>query len=84
MVIVANTTMLILTMVTYKNYIKYGSYQLMIVLASFITIGAIWNKIVTLKVLSYMAISISVLSLLISLSLCFKDVKEAVIRKLHM
>lgn len=82
-VIVANATMFILTMVTYKNYIKYGIYQLMIVLASFITIGVILNKIVTLKVLSYIAISISVLSLLISLSLCFKDVKEAVIRKLH-
>ena len=83
-VIIANTTMFILTIVTYKHYIKYGMYQLMIVLASFITIGVILNKIVTLKVLSYIAISISVLSLLISLSLCFKDVKEAVIRKLHM
>ena len=83
-VIVANATMFILTMITYKNYIKYGIYQLMIVLASFITIGVILNKIVSLKVLSYIAIAISALSLLISLSLCSKDVKEAVIRKLHM
>ena len=56
----------------------------MIVLASFIIIGVILNKTVSLKVLSYIAIAISALSLLISLSLCFKDVKEAVIRKLHM
>lgn len=82
--IVANATMCILTIVTYKNYIKYAIYQLMIVLISFISIWTIWDKIQTLKILSYIAISISILSLLISLSLCFKDVKEAVIRKLHM
>ena len=83
-VIAANTTMFILTIITYKNYIKYGMYQLLIVLASFITMGVIWNKIENLKVLSYIAMSISVFSFVISLSLCFKDVKESVIRKLHM
>lgn len=82
--IVANATMFILTMVAYRNYIKYAIYQLMIVLISLISIWVIWDKIISLKILSYIAIGVSTLSLLISLILCFKDVKEAVIRKLHM
>jgi len=82
--IIANATMFILTMVTYKNYIKYAIYQIMIVFISLISIWAIWDKIVSLKILSYIAMIISLLSLVVSLTLSFKDVKEAVIRKLHM
>lgn len=82
--ITANATMLILTIVTRKNYIKYAIYQLMIVLISLVSIWIIWDKIMTLRVLCDIAIGISVINLLISLILCFKDVKEAVVRKLHM
>lgn len=81
---VANATMLILTIVTRKNYIKYAIYQLLIVLISLISIWIIWKKILTLKILTNIAIGISVINLLISLILCFKDVKEVLIRKLHM
>ena len=81
---IANTTMLVLTIITCKNYIKYAIYQLMIVLISLISIWIIRDKIVVLKILSDIAIGISIINLLISLILCFKDVKEAVIRKLHM
>lgn len=83
-IIVANVIMFIVTIVTYKNYIKYAMCQLMIVFASLIAMVIILNQLVTFKILSYIAISISGLSLLFSLSLCFKDVKEALIRKLHM
>lgn len=82
--IVANTTMLILTIVTSDNYIKYAIYQLLIVLISLISMWLIWDKIITLKILSNIAIAISIINLLFSLILCFKDVKEAVIRKFHM
>lgn len=81
---IANATMLILTIVTRKNYIKYAIYQLMIVLLSLISMWLIWDKIITLRILCDIAIAISVVNLLISLILCFKDVKEAVIRKFHI
>lgn len=82
--IVANATMLILTIVTRKNYIKYAIYQLMIVLISLLSMWLIWDKIMSLRILSNIAIIVSVLNLFISLVLCFKDVKEALIRKFHM
>lgn len=82
--IVANLTMLILTIVTRKNYIKYAIYQLMIVLISLISMWLILEKIINLRILSNIAIILSVINLLISLILCFKDVKEALIRKFHM
>ena len=82
-IIMGNATMLILTIVTRKNYIKYAIYQLVIFLISLFS-WFIIDRIISLKILSNIAIMISILNLLISLILCFKDVKEALIRKLHM
>ena len=82
--IVANATMLIFTLITSRNYIKYAIYQVLIVLISLISAWLIWDKIIKLRILCNIAIIISVINLLISLILCFKDVKEALIRKLHM
>ena len=81
---IANATMLILTIITCKNYIKYAIYQLMIVLISLLSMWLIWDKIMSLRLLSCIAVSVSVLNLFISLVLCFKDVKEALVRKFHM
>ena len=63
---------------------QYAIYQLMIVLISLISIGLIIDKIMNLKILSNIAVIISILNLLISLILCFKDVKEALVRKFHL
>ena len=81
---VANITMLILTAISFEKYIKYAIYQLMIVLISLISLGLIWERVISLKILSNIAILISIINLLISLILCSKDVKEAIIRKIHM
>lgn len=82
--IVANVTMVILTIISYKKYIKYAIYQLMIVLMSLMPIALAAKKIIEMKVLMRTAVDISVVSLVISLVFCYKDIKEAVIRKLHM
>jgi len=82
--IVANITMLILTMISYKRYIKYAIYQLMIVLLSLMPIILVINNIIEMKFLIRTSIEISTFSLLISLILCYKDIKEAIIRKFHM
>lgn len=81
---IANATMLILTIITCKNYIKYAIYQLLIVLISLSSMWLIWDNIIKLRILCSIAICISIINLLISLILCFKDVKEALVRKLHM
>jgi len=83
-IIVANITMLILTIISYKHYISYAICQLMIVLISLLPIIFIWKNMLQIEVLSYIAIWISVLSLVISLMLAYKDVKEAIIRKIHL
>ncbi|MBO5477360.1 MAG: hypothetical protein J6A15_06385 [Clostridia bacterium] len=81
---VANITMLILTLVSYKKYIKYAIYQLIILILSFLPLVFVLEKIIELSILGKISIAISILNLIITVILCFKDVTEAVKRKLHM
>jgi len=81
---VANATMVILTIISHERYIKYATYQLIIVLISLMPIALAVKNIIEMKVLMRTAVDISVISLVISLVFCYKDMKEAVIRKLHM
>ncbi len=84
MIMIANITMLVLTIVSYKKYIKYAIYQLMIVLFSMLPVIFVTEHIVQDKTLSMIASGISVLNFVICLILCAKDVKEAIIRKFHI
>ena len=84
MIIIANITMLILTIVSYKKYIKYAIYQLLIILFSMVPIVLIAENVVHNKTLSVIACTICIINFILSLILCSKDVKEAVIRKFHM
>lgn len=83
-IIIANVTMVILTIISCEKYIKYAIYQLMIVLISLMPITLIVKNIIEMKFLIRIAIHISVFSLASSLILCYKDIKEAIIRKIHM
>lgn len=83
-IMIANVTMLILTIVSHKKFIKYAIYQLIIVLFSMIPIILMSENIIKNKVLSIVASSISILNLILTLSLCAKDVKSAIVRKFHI
>lgn len=83
-IMIANITMLVLTIVGYKKYIKYAIYQLVIVLFSMLPVLFIQEKIVNNITLSIISSSISILNFILCLILCAKDIKEAVIRKFHM
>lgn len=83
-IIVANMTMLILTIVSYKKYARYAIYQLIILLFSISPIIFISEKMVKNPVLGIISTGISGLNLLITVILSFKDVKEAIIRKFHI
>lgn len=84
MIIIANITMLVLTIVSYKKYIKYAIYQLIIVLFSMLPIVLMTENMVEEKTISMIASGISILNFLLCLMLCAKDMKEAIIRKFHM
>ena len=84
LVMVSNITMFVLTIVSHRKFIKYAIYQLMILLFSLLPIIFITENIVQNKVLSIVASGISLLNLVLTFMLCAKDVKEAVIRKIHM
>ena len=84
MIIVANITMLVLTIISYKKYIKYAIYQLIIVLFSMLPVVWITEHMVKNKTFSVIASSISIINLIICIALCSKEIKEAIIRKFHM
>ena len=83
-IIIANVTMLVLTIVSYKKYIKYAIYQLIIVLFSMIPVILLGENVLENRVLSIIASSISIINLILTLILSTKDVKEAIIRKFHI
>ena len=83
-IIIANVTMLVLTIVSYKKYIKYAIYQLIIVLFSMVPVILLGENVLENRVLSIIASSISIINLILTLILITKDVKEAIIRKFHI
>lgn len=83
-IIIANITMLILTIVDHKKYIKYAISQLIIVFLSMAPIILITENVIHNRALSIIASSISIGNFVFSLILCSKDVKEAIIRKFHV
>jgi len=82
--ITANLTTLILTIISYKKYVEYAIYQLAIVIISIISCVIGQTKIIQLGLFGKFAITISIVNLIITLGLCYKDVKEAIVMKLHM
>lgn len=84
MIMIANLTMLVLTIVSYKKYMKYAIYQLVIVLFSMLPLILLTEHIVQDKTLSIIATSISILNFMICLVLCAKEVKETIVRKFHV
>ena len=83
-IIIANITMLVLTVVSHKKFLKYAIYQLLIVLFSMLPVILITENVVENKVLSIIASGISAVNLILTLLLCARDVKDAIIRKFHM
>ena len=83
-VIIANIIMLIITIVSHKQFIKYAIYQLFIVFFSIVPYVLLTENITKSATLSIVASTISILNLIVSLVWCTKDVKEAVARKIHM
>lgn len=82
--IIANITMLILSIVSYKKFLRYAIYQLVIVIISLVPIVLIAKDLLTSNIMSIIASSISVLNFGISIILCAKDILDEVKRKFHI
>ena len=83
-IMIANVTMLVLTIVSHKKYVRYAIYQLIICIYSMIPIYFIQRELIDNDILSYIAIGISIVNFILTIILSAKDVKEAVVRKFHM
>ena len=84
LIIIANITMFVLTIINYKNYAKYAISQLMIVLLSLSIIYFIYNGYIEDNILINISIMISIFNFLFSLILCHRDFKEEIIRKFNI
>lgn len=83
-VIIINIIMLILSIASYNNFIRYAFFQLLIVVASLVPIFLVYENMVNDKTLSIVATVISGVNLLFSLIFHFKDIKTEIARKFHI
>ena len=66
LIIISNITMLVLTIVSHKKYIKYAIYQLVIVIFSMIPVVLMHENYINNKVLTIVATGISILNLILT------------------
>ena len=83
-IMIANMTMLVLTIVSHRKYVRYAIYQLVICVYSLIPIYFIQRDLIDHYVLSYIAIGISIVNFILTIVLSARDVKEAIVRKFHI
>lgn len=82
--IVANSTMLALSIIDSKKYIRYAIYQLVIVCISIVQFVIVMNLNIDFKVLNIVSVVISLLNFIISLILSYKEFYKIIICKFHI
>lgn len=84
LITIANVTMLVLTIVSHKKYIRYAIYQLLICIFSMIPLFFIYENIAQNKIMCFIASGLSIVNLLLTICLSARDIKEAIVRNFHM
>jgi len=82
--IIANATMLILSIISYNKYSRYAMYQLVIVFLSIIPCILEIKGIIEFRILNIIAIGVSILNFVISIILSYKSFYKMIICKFHM
>ena len=82
--IVANITMLVLTLVSHKKYIRYAVFQLVICFLSMLPLYFILQGLVRFRVLGFVSMGVSVVNFLVTVCLCARDIKDTLVRKFHL
>lgn len=85
-IMVANVTIFVLTLVSLRRYYKYAIYQLIISALSFIPliISVTFDGIITRPIFTIISSSIATFTFIMSLILCGKNIVEELDRRLHM
>lgn len=83
-VIVANSTLMILTIVSRKRYMKYAMYHVLTFLFSMIPLILMFIGIIQNKVLTIVSSSIAAFSLLLTIILCGRAMWIETKKRLHM
>ncbi len=83
-VIVANLTMLILTIISHKKYVKYVIYQAIIFIFTIALLFGILIGIIKINILYIIAFGIGIISMIMSFSLCGKQIIEELNKRLHI
>lgn len=83
-IIIANATMFVLTIVSSRRYMRYAIYQFLILIFSMIPILFIYENIIQFKILSYVAIGISGINFLLTMCLCAREIIDEVAKTFHM
>lgn len=83
-IMIANITMLVLSIVCHNKYTKYAMYQLFIVIFSMIPIILSTRDIIEFRVLNIIATGISIFNFTISIVLSYKAFYKMLICKFHM
>ena len=83
-VIVANSTLMILTIVSRKRYMKYAMYHVLTFLFSMIPLILMFMGIIQNKVLTIVSSSIATFSLLLTIILCGRAMWIETKKRLHM
>ena len=81
---VANITMFVLTIVSRKRYFKYSLYQIMLSILSIAVIIILIFKAKGAVISASIVSGITVVTLILSICLCGKDLKEKLYRVLHI
>ena len=85
-IIIANTTMLILTIVSVNRYYKYAIYQLIIFAISVVPliIFFAFDNIIIVPIFTIISSGIAFFTFVMSLILCGKNILEELDRRLHI
>ena len=85
-IIIANVTMLVLTICSVNRYYKYAIYQLIIFAFSMIplVIYFVFDNVITMPVLTIISSSITLFTFVMSIILCGRNIVEELDRRLHM
>ncbi len=82
--IIANLTMLILTIISRKKYVKYVIYQAIIFLFTLGLLVLILVGVIKINTLYIIAFGISIMSMIMSFSLCGKQIIDELNKRLHV
>ena len=82
-VIIANISMIILTIVSHKKYIRYVIYQLILCILSTTPFILLTTHFIQDRILVYVATGISLINFIVTISLCKKDIVESLKRTFH-